>query len=188
MLVMQFADNFDNMVFGRYNDFKDVADIIYSFRRLNDTQARKWVNSYLRAQELWSPNKLHMITGPKFRVWGVPEDPIKVQSTRVRLAREEIIRRILLYYSDEKLPITQLRFVIQKSGPWTVEIEVHPDRKVQFWVAYSLKDSTVRTTQVDILYGRCNQDFPIIKTVQDYIVQVHKQLMLNQLLAGQKLS
>lgn len=49
MLVMQFADNFDNMVFGRYNDFKDVADIIYSFRRLNDTQARKWVNSYLRA-------------------------------------------------------------------------------------------------------------------------------------------
>ena len=48
MLVMQFMDNFDNMVFGRYNDFYDVADIIYSFRRLNDAQAKKWISSYLK--------------------------------------------------------------------------------------------------------------------------------------------
>ena len=29
MIVMQFTDNFGNMVFGRYNDFYDVAEKRY---------------------------------------------------------------------------------------------------------------------------------------------------------------
>ena len=48
MIVMQFTDNFGNMVFGRYNDFYDVADIINSFNWLNDAQAKKWANSFLK--------------------------------------------------------------------------------------------------------------------------------------------
>lgn len=50
-----------------------------------------------------------MMNGPRFKIWGVPEEPIVKQSkqntenSRIKLSREEILRRILLYHSDNKL-------------------------------------------------------------------------------------
>lgn len=194
MIVMQFTDNFGNMVFGRYNDFYDVADIINSFNWLNDAQAKKWVNSFLKVQSLWKPSKLHMMNGPRFKIWGVPEEPIVKQSkqntenSRIKLSREEILRRILLYHSDNKLQTQPLKFVIhQYNRQWTVQIVVHPNRQVQYYVTYSLKDGTAKRTEVKLHLTRCIADFPLTKTIEDNIVQVHKALMLNKLLAGQRL-
>lgn len=47
---------------------------------------------------------------------------------------------------------------------------VHPNRQVQYYGIYSLKDGTTKRTEVKVHLTRCISDFPLTKTIEDNIV------------------
>ena len=49
---------------------------------------------------------------------------------------------------------TAIRFTIQRSGPWDIELEVTNKKQINFWVAYTEKDESIKTSQVHITNGR----------------------------------
>lgn len=180
VLIFQYIDRFGGIKFIPSNDFKDVVDLIYSMDNLSDCQARRWGNRFLTAQAQWRPDKTHVMNGQGFRVWGVPEDIKTLQGKKVRLQREEVLQRVLISYVNGNIPI---RFTIQQSGPWTTELEITNNNEINFWVAYSEKDEPVRISQVHIINGRCISDFKLTETLQQYIVQVNKGLLLQRILS-----
>ena len=47
---------------------------------------------------------------------------------------------------------------------------IHPNRQVQYYVTYSLKDGTIKRTELKVQLARCISDFPLTKTIEDNIV------------------
>ena len=146
---------------------------------LNDKQAKTWGKRFLAAQAQWKPNKLHVMNGQGFRVWGVPEDRKVIQQKLTRLQREEILQRLLIDYVNGK---TSIRFTIQRSGPWDIELEVTNKKQINFWVAYAKKDESIKTSQVHITNGRIFQDIKLNKTIEQYIISVQRGLILQHII------